>query len=103
HPVELLEVIESAFLHVESLLFDDIASAEGIDGLSYSCLESDNLLSAQRDARSFLGGQGERFVIGVGVQRLRAAEDRRQRLQGNARDVVQRLLRGQRDAGGLGM
>ena len=37
------------------------------------------------------------------MQRLGAAEHRRQRLERGADDVVERLLRGQRDAGGLGV
>ena len=39
----------------------------------------------------------------VAVQRLRAAEHRRERLDGDADDVVVRLLRRQRAPGGLGM
>jgi len=35
------------------------------------------------------------------VQRLRASEDGCQRLQGHARDIIHRLLRGQRDSCGL--
>ena len=47
------------------------------------------------------GGQPERLVEAVGVQRLRAAEHRGERLQRDAHDVVERLLRGQRHARGL--
>jgi hypothetical protein len=103
HLVEFFEVIEGAVFHVEGLLLDEVASAEWIDGLGNARLEGDDLLGAQGDARGFFGGQGECFVVGVGVQRLRSAEDGGQCLQGDARDVVHRLLRGQRDAGGLGV
>ena len=48
-----------------------------------------------------LGRQRERLVAAVAVQRLRAAEHRGERLQRHAHDVVVRLLRGQRAAGGL--
>ncbi len=37
------------------------------------------------------------------MERLRAAEHRRERLERHAGDVVERLLRGQRRAGGLGV
>ena len=47
------------------------------------------------------GRQRERFVVAVRVQRLRAAEHRRQRLHRDAHDVVQRLLRLERDAARL--
>ena len=61
----------------------------------------DDLLRPQRDPRRLLGRQRQRLVAAVAVQRLRAAEHRRQRLQRDADDVVVRLLRGQRAAGGL--
>ena len=50
-----------------------------------------------------LGGQRQRFVHAVGVQRLRAAQHGGQRLEGHAHDVVLRLLGGERDAGRLGV
>ena len=55
--------------------------------------------SATRTASS--RRQRQRLVMGVGVQRLRAAQHPRQRLDRRARDVVERLLRRQRHAGGL--
>ena len=49
-----------------------------------------------------LGGRKrERFVLAVGVQRLRSAEYCGQGLQGHAHDVVFGLLRGERRAAGL--
>ena len=64
-------------------------------------LVGDHLLRAQRDRDRLLGRQRERLVVGVGVQRLRAAEHAGERLDRGAHDVVQRLLRGQADAGRL--
>jgi len=58
HLVEFFEIIERALLHVERLLLDKIAAAEGVDSLGNSRLERDDLLRAQRDARGFSGGQG---------------------------------------------
>ena len=52
-------------------------------------------------ARGFLGGQRQRLVAAVAVQRLRAAEHGRQRLHRDAHDVVVGLLRRQRAAGRL--
>ena len=57
--------------------------------------------SASRAASSV--GSAERLVAAVAVQRLRAAEHGRQRLDGDADDVVVGLLRGERAAGGLGV
>ena len=48
-----------------------------------------------------LAGQRISFVERIGVQRLRAAQHRRQRLQRRPHHVVIRLLPGQRTAGGL--
>ena len=62
-----------------------------------------HLLGAQRDLGGLLAGQRQRLVQGVGVQRVGAAEHRGQRLHGGAHHVVVRLLRGERDAGGLGV
>ena len=53
--------------------------------------------------RRLLGRQAERLVVAVGVQALRAAQHRRQRLERDAHDVVLRLLRGERRAAGLGV
>ena len=63
----------------------------------------DDLLGAERDACCLLGGEGEGFVEGVGVQRLGAPEGGRQGLDGDAGDVVLGLLGGERHAGGLGV
>src|SRR5690606_14244649 len=54
-----------------------------------------DLLRAQGEERGGLGGQGQRLVAAVGVERLRATEHSRQRLQRHAHHVVVRLLRGQ--------
>ena len=64
-------------------------------------LVRDHLLGAQRDPHRVLGRQRERLVERVRVQRLRPAEHRRERLDRGAHDVHLRLLRRQRDAGGL--
>ena len=55
------------------------------------------------DARGKLRRQGNRLVEGIGVQRLRAAEHRRHRLEGGAHHIVVGVLLGQRHAGGLAM
>ncbi len=81
--------------------FDVDASAEGIGGVGHARFVRDDLLGAQSQPRRFFGGQPERFVLGVGVQRLRAAQHRRERLQGDAHHVDVGLLRGERGAGGL--
>src|SRR6185503_11488952 len=48
-------------------------------------------------------GKRERLIVAVGMKRLRSTEDGSERLHGHAHDVVERLLRLQRDATGLGV
>ncbi len=80
---------------------DVVGAGERIDDVGHAGLVGEDLLGAQRDPRRLVGRQRQRLVVGVGVQRLRAAEDRRQRLEGGADDVVAGLLSGERRAGGL--
>ena len=63
----------------------------------------DDLLRAQRNRRRKLGRQGPSFIQRIRVQRLRAAEHCRERLQRRAHNVVIRLLRRERTARGLRM
>ena len=80
-----------------------VGAAERIHGIGDPRLVGEDLLGAQRDAHGRLGGQRERLVHRVGVERLAAAEDRGERLDGDAHDVVLRLLGGQRAPRRLGM
>ena len=81
--------------------FHEVGTGKRVDRVRHAGFVGDDLLRAQSDARGLFGGQGERFVEGVGVQRLRSAEHRRQRLQRGADDVVLGLLRGEGRSGGL--
>ena len=101
--VDGLEVLPGAALHVERQPLDEVGAAERIDDAGDAALVRDDLLRPQRQRRRRLGRQRQRLVERVGVQRVGAAEHRRQRLQRGADDVVVRLLRRQRDAGGLGV
>ena len=80
---------------------DGVGARYGVDGVGDAGFVGDDLLRAQSDQRGVFGGQSERFVHGVRVQGLCAAEHRGQRLDGYADDIVFRLLRGERGAGGL--
>jgi hypothetical protein len=64
-------------------------------------LVREDLLRAERQLGRLLGGERERLVVAVGVQRLRAAEYGGERLRRHAHHVVQRLLRGERRAARL--
>ena len=104
HPAELVdlgEVVVGLALELVGQRLDEVGAAERVDRVRHAGLVGDDLLGAQRDAHGLLGRQRERLVVGVGVQRLRAAEHAGQRLDRRAHDVVQRLLGGERHAGGL--
>ena len=81
--------------------FDFVGAGHGIDRVGDAGFERDDLLRAQRQRRRFLGGQRQGLVSSIAVERLRAAEHRRERLHGDAHQVVVGLLRGERAAGGL--
>ena len=66
-------------------------------------LVRDDLLRPQRERRRLGSRQRQRLVQRVRVQRLRAAEHGRHRLERRPHDVVVRLLGSERHAGGLGM
>ena len=82
---------------------DEIRTSQRIGGAGHSRLVRQDLLRPQRERCRVLGRQPQRLIVRVRVQALGATEHRGQRLVGHAHDVVQRLLRGQRDASGLGM
>src|SRR6266436_8039887 len=55
HLVELVEILESACLHVERGFLDEVRAAERIDRLRDAAFVGDDLLRAKRDAGRFLG------------------------------------------------
>ena len=82
-------------------LLDRVGAAAGVDGIGDAGLGCNHLLGSKCQPRGFLGGQRQRFITPVAMQRLRAAEHGRQRLKCHADDVVVGLLGGQRAAGSL--
>ncbi len=100
---DLSEIFSRALFNFVRERLDVIRSGQRIDRLRSARLVGNYLLRAQGDAGCLLGGQGQSFVVRIGVQRLRSAEDSRHRLNRGADDVVFRLLRGESRAGGLGV
>ena len=81
---------------------DRVGAAERIDDVGDAASRAPRICCVRSaSARRRLGRQRQRLVVAVGVQRLRAAQHRGQRLHRRAHDVVQRLLRRQRRARGL--
>ena len=102
-PVDLVDVGLRPVLDVAGEALHHVGPAQRVDGRRHPRLVREDLLGPERDAHRRLGGQGQRLVHRVGVQRLAAAQNGGQRLHGDAHDVVLRLLRGQRAARRLGV
>src|SRR5215472_15650086 len=83
--------------------FNGIGACDRVNRVRDPGFVRDDLLRAQRNERGLLGRQRQSFVHRIGVQRLASAEDRGQRLNRHADDVVFGLLRGERRTGRLRM
>src|SRR6185312_4502357 len=99
--VHLRDQLGGALLDLGRQRLDVVGARERVDRVGRARLVADDLLRAQRDLGGALRRQRKRLVEAVGVQRLRPAADGGEALQGDAHDVVLRLLRGQRDAARL--
>ena len=102
-PVDLVEVAPHLALGLVGQGLDEPRAAERVDRGVDAGLLGDDLLLAEGEQRGLGGRHGERLVVGVGVERLGPAQDAGQRLERDPGQVVERLLRGQRHAGGLGV
>ena len=80
---------------------DVVGTGERVDHVADAGLLLDHQLGVAGDARRMIGRQGDRFVEGVGVQRLGAAEDRGHRFDGSPDDVVVGVLLGEAPPRGL--
>ena len=101
HAAERLDLLDQRPRLVREALrqrLDVVRAAERVDHVRDAGLLGEDQLRVARDARREVGRQRDRLVEAVGVQALRAAEHRRQRLVRGAHDVVVRVLLGERHA-----
>src|SRR5262249_59108848 len=96
---DLAEIVPGLFFELAGQLLDEVRAAERVYGVGGAGLVGDDLLSPESDQRRAFGREGQRLVVAVAVQRLRAAEHGGQGLDRHARDVVDRLLHRSADAG----
>src|SRR6266478_1500815 len=82
-------------------MLDGVGAGPGVDGVRDAGFVGDDLLGAKGDERGVLCWKRESFIERIGVQGLAAAENGSERLNGDADDVVFRLLRGKGGAGSL--
>ena len=103
HLVDLADVGPRALLGLVGERLDEVGAAERVDGVGHARLLGQDLLLTQGEQRGILARNRPRLVVRIGVERLGSAEDPGQRLDRDPGEVVERLLRGERDAGGLGV
>ncbi len=101
HRVDLVDVLPRRGLDLIGQRLDEVAAGQRVGDVGDAGLLEDQLLRAQRELRRVLGRQRVGLVVAVRVQRLRATEHGGERLHRRAHDGVERLLRHQRNAGGL--
>ena len=82
---------------------DAIGPAQRVDGPIDAGFQCDHLLRAQCEGGGLLAGKRQRFVEGIGVQGLGAAEHGRQRLECGPHNIDVGLLCGQARASRLGV
>src|SRR2546423_533473 len=105
-PARLLDPVEQLprlALHPVGERLDIPAATHRIHRLGHTGLVRQNLLGAERQRGALLGRERQRLVVRIGVQRLRAAQHRRQRLDRHAHHVVLGLLRREGGAARLRM
>lgn len=88
HRLDLLDNLPRRIGHVLRQLFHQVAAAPRVDDVADVSLFLDQDLGVSSDARRKFGGHGDRFVEGIGVQRLGTAKHGRQRLDRGAHHVV---------------
>src|SRR6267378_3357554 len=81
--------------------FDGVGAGDGVDSVGDAGFVGEDLLGSEGDERGVFGGKCERFVHRIRVQGLAATENGGEGLNRDADDIVFRLLRGERRAGGL--
>ena len=101
HGIDAVDVLAGLALNLIGELFDGITAPHRICHMRDAAFMRDDLLGPQRQTRRFLGGQRQRFILGVGVERLRPTQHGGQRLHRNAHHVHVRLLRGESGSSGL--
>ncbi len=104
HPAMRLDLLDQrpGFVFEFARQFLDVpAAAERVGHRRHAAFLGQDQLRVAGDARGEIGRQSDRLVEAVGVQRLRAAEHRRERLDRGSDDVVVGVLLGEADAARL--
>ena len=101
HRVDPIEVSKRAGFHFVGQSLDEIRATQRIHSIRDARFPGNDLLSSQCYQRGSVSRQCERFIVSISVQRLGTAEHTSESLNRHAHDVVQRLLYGEGNSGGL--
>ena len=74
HGVDFFQISEGACFDFVGQAFDGIGACDRVDGIGDTGFVGDDLLRAQGDQGGVFGGERERFVERVGVERVGAAK-----------------------------
>ncbi|MNS80308.1 hypothetical protein D3C72_1139840 [compost metagenome] len=89
--------------HAAGQRLDQVGARPRVRHVAQAKLMLEDQLRIAGQPRGLRARQSQCLVKAVGMQRLRTTEDRGHRLDRGARDIVERLLRGERPARGLAM
>ena len=92
HVINFLDVLVRVLLHLIGQCFYVPTATQRIDGAMHTGFMRQDLLRAQRHANGSLGGETKRLIHTVRVQTLAPAKHAGHRLEGNAHNIVERLL-----------
>src|SRR6266567_8912431 len=90
--IDTIEIIHRRLLGLVGQALDEVGAAQGVNGVDNATFTGDDLLRAQSNQSSLLGGQRQCLNQGVCMQRIGAAQHGSQGLNGGAHNVVIRLL-----------
>ena len=85
---DALEFLQHSFFDQISEFFDDEGALTGVFIFCQTPFAVDDQLNRQRAAYGFISRRGDRFVVGIGMQRVAIVVNRNQRLQRGA-DVIE--------------
>src|SRR5260370_18872527 len=105
HPAAALDIFDKGarlILDLRRERLDVVRARERIDYFGDAAFVRDHLLGAERELHRLLGWQRERLVVCSSVERLRTAQDRGERVERDADNIVLWLLRGELARGGAG-
>ena len=79
--IDAVDIVHRRLFGLVGQGLDEVRTTQGIDRVDHAALRGNDLLRAQGEQGSLLGGQRQGFVERIGMQRVGAAKHRGQGLQ----------------------